>query len=183
MNKEKINFSLDGLKTIFNRITQYPATGNPALFCVWMDGVQIVPATSQVERLLDFMHLEFTFCQTMTVFVFDEKGTITDHYEMDLPGNFRFDTKHEQIAVQLEMAQGEIRHLKRELKAAQRERVCERPQDFKVVDAGNMLVLFVDKEKISEAMRDQLTNMENSARMTKNAIRIFERFLHKKEKE
>jgi hypothetical protein len=168
-------YTVENIQMIFNRLGSIGEDRTIQRFTITVDGAEIVPLNDKVAGFIDFLRYDFTMCGEVVFRIFDVEGRIIHAYK------FLIDEKEYEKHYQasLEVLESEVTRLTRENRKLRRKKNVEKPDDFKVIDAGECLLLLIPKNKADLFMSEHIRTMKQGIKPFETIMRYFKRFMYK----
>ena len=168
-------YTVENIQMIFHRLGSIGEDRTVQRFTVTVDGAEIVPLTDNVTGFIDFLRYDYTMCSEVVFRIFDVEGRIIHAYKFLIEeGAFE---KHYQV--RLEFLETEITRLNRENRKLRRKKNVEKPDDFKVLDTGDCLLMLIPKNKADLFLSEHIRTMKQGIKPFETVMRYFKRFMYK----
>ncbi len=168
-------YAVENIQMILHRLGSISEERTVQRFTVTVDGVEIVPITDELTHFLDFLRYDYSTSQEVVFRIYDVEGRILHAYKFLLESN-AFE-KHFQTNT--ERLEAEVKTLQREVRKLRRKKNIDKPDDFKIIDAGECLLLLIPKNKADLFMSEHIRTMKQGIKPFEIIMRYFKRFMYK----
>jgi hypothetical protein len=167
-------YTVENIQMIFNRLDSFRGQSTLYWFSVTADDVEIIPKTRDASEFLNFLHYDFSTTKELVFTIHDWNDNVSHAYRFLLDAN----DAEKYIKGNTERLENEVKILQREIRKMRRRNLFEKPDDIKVMDAGNCIVLFVPKDKAEQWTTELVNRLRKELRPFEIIHRYFKRYLN-----
>jgi hypothetical protein len=182
MKTEYLEYKIENIQMIFNYLTRCKEQGYERAYRIEIDGLEIVSSTTSLEHFNDFLF--YSTDESITIlFTIYHRHRVEFRYAFSMQSQQTEDEKEaticklrEESAAQL----AQIKSLARTIDKLESKRIFEKPEDLKVIDAGEFVVVFFPKKMLEETLQSEVDNARGQLSLMEKAHRYYLRFIRTK---
>lgn len=178
MKTEELKYTVENIQMIFNYLTKCCEMHSVRSFRIEVDGLEIVPCTTNLNRFNDYLFYSSPESHSVTFTIY-HRNRVEYRYVLRITKAKEDTDETEALRLKSENAtlREEVQTLKRSLRRSKREKIIERPGDIKAIDAGDYLVVFIRKEAIDQALSEQVEQARAGLTSLEKVQHYFQRFM------